>query len=129
MALKQPASMDECIYFSNRSMGNGKAMAWVFRKDCPKCGAKMGKPIEKGKVKIRADYYECPKCKFKEDKKEHEESLTMSIIYTCPECNNQGETTTQYKRKAWKGVQAYVFECGKCNAKLGITKKLKEPKK
>ena len=49
MALKQPESMDECFYFTNRTLeeGKGRATAWVFKPDCPKCGkAKMGKPID-----------------------------------------------------------------------------------
>jgi predicted RNA-binding Zn-ribbon protein involved in translation (DUF1610 family) len=128
IALKQPESMEECIYFSNRTMGEGKARAWVFRKECPKCKATMGKPVVKGKVKIRADHYICPKCEFTESKEEHEDSLEMNIVYTCPECKHEGEATTQYKLKTWKGVKAYVFECGGCGEKIGITKKMKEPK-
>ena len=40
MALKEPSSMDECIYFTNRTLvgGKGKIRAWVYRKFCPKCG-------------------------------------------------------------------------------------------
>jgi len=130
--MKEPESMDECIYFSNRSIGEGKARSWVMRKECPAChNATMGKPLDEktGRPKIRADEYTCPKCKHTEEKTEHEESLEMSIIYTCPECKNEGEATTPYQRKTWKGVKAYVFECGSCHAKLGITKKMKEPKK
>ncbi len=46
MALRQPESMDEVIYFTRRVIGNGKAVAWVYRKDCPECGAKMGNPVD-----------------------------------------------------------------------------------
>ena len=60
---------------------------------------------------------------------EHEESLTMNIVYRCPDCGHEGEATTEYKRKSWQGVKAYVFVCDKCDAKIGITIKMKEPKK
>ena len=131
MTLKIPESMNECLYFTNRSNDNGKIMAWVLRKDCPKCKkAKMGKPIKKnGKVDKKADYYECPACKYQESEDQIGKGLHLSIIYTCPKCNNQGETTTEYQRKPYQGVKAYVFNCQKCNEKLGITQKLKEPKK
>jgi len=36
MTLKRPESMEECVYFTNRVIGDGRAMAWVFRKECPK---------------------------------------------------------------------------------------------
>jgi len=125
--LKQPESMDECLYFTNREIGNGWVKAWVFRKTCPKCEkALMGKPIEKGKVKTRAKEYVCNECGYKESKEEHESSLTMNIIYKCPYCGFEGETTTEYKRKTFKGVPAYVFTCQKCGKKIAITKKLKD---
>lgn len=131
MARKQPESMDECLYFTNRTLGEkGHAIAWVFRKECPRCKkAIMGKPVEKGKVKTRAKEYVCPECGYTEDKKEHEESLNLEIEYVCPECGHSGDTETAYKRKSFKGVPAFVFECQGCGAKLGITKKMKAPKK
>ena len=130
MALKFPNSMDECIYFTNRAFeNNGKALAWVYRKPCPKCKkATMGKPVVKGKVKLRSEEYVCPGCNFTEQKEEHEESLMVEIQYTCPKCTFSGEATTQYKRKSFQGVPAYVFECGKCHEKLALTKKMKAPK-
>ena len=131
MSLRIPESMDECIYFTRRTLdNNGKIMAWVYRKTCPKCGEKMGKPLDPKtkKPKIRADTYECSACGFSEQKKEHEESLNIEIIYTCPYCGNSGEATTEYKRKVWEGVPAYVFACGKCGKKIGITKKMKGKK-
>ena len=99
MALRQPESMDEVIYFTRRAIGNGKAIAWVYRKDCPKCGEKMGKPVDAktGKVKSRADIYVCPKCGHTEEKKEHEESLQVEAKYTCPHCGKEGEGKTQCK--------------------------------
>ncbi len=48
MQLKKPDSMEECLYFTNRSIGNGNAIAWVYRKECPKCKkGRLGKPIKK----------------------------------------------------------------------------------
>ena len=126
MALRFPKSMDECIYFSNRSINDNSVTAWVYRKDCPKCKkAKMGKPVEKGKVKIRADEYVCPSCGYRENKKEHEESLELQVKYTCPHCGKEGESTTQYKRKNYKGVQSFVVACQHCGEAIPLTKKLK----
>ena len=98
-----PDSVDECLYFSRRSLGEtGQAVAWVKKIDCPECGkAKMGKPVEGGKVKIRAKEYVCPECGHTEEKKEYEEKCEMEIIYTCPHCGHEGEATTPYKKKAF----------------------------
>ena len=130
MSLKIPESTEECLYFTRRTLGEkGKIMAWVYKKDCPKCGkAKMGKPVEKGSVKIRAKEYVCPGCSHAEEKKAHEESCMVEVIYTCPQCGSEGEATTEYKRKSFYGVPAYVFACGKCGKKIGITKKMKAKK-
>ena len=70
MALEIPESMDSCLYFTNRSLDpEGQILAWVYKKECPKCkAAKMGKPVVKGKVKIRAKEYVCPKCDYTEEK-------------------------------------------------------------
>ena len=129
--LKMPDSMDECIYFTRRAFNNGRIIAWVKKKPCPQCGEKMGKPLDEktGRPKIRADIYECPACKFSEPKQEHEESLNVEIIYTCPQCGHNGETTTPCKRKSFEGVKAYVFTCEGCGKKIGITKKMAEGKK
>lgn len=132
MAVTEPESMEELVYFTNRIVeeGKGRIKAWVYKKTCPKCGkAKMGKPVEKGKVKIRAKEYTCPECGFTEEKKEHEESLTLEAKYTCPSCGKEGENTTLYKRKTFMGVPAYVVECCNCNTKIPITKKMKDIKK
>ncbi|MBU0456559.1 MAG: hypothetical protein ABH824_05405 [Nanoarchaeota archaeon] len=130
MALKIPESMDECLYFTNRSLGDGHLLAWVYRKECPKCKkAKMGKPVEKGKIKTRATEYVCPECGFTEEKIEHEESLILEAQYTCPKCGKEGESTAPYKRKAYKGVQAYIVECQHCGEIIPVTKKLKDIKK
>jgi predicted RNA-binding Zn-ribbon protein involved in translation (DUF1610 family) len=125
MTLTLPESMDECIYFTNR----GEILAWVYRKECPKCKkARMGKPVVKGKVKTRADTYECPACGFSESKTEHEESLKLEAQYTCPACGKKGESTGQYKRKAYQGVPSYIVDCEHCGEQIALTKKLKEPK-
>ena len=121
--------MDECIYFTNRSIDKGEVTAWVYRKDCPKCKkAKMGKPVVKGKIKTRAEEYTCPACGYTEQKTEHEESLQLEAKYTCPYCGKKGESVGQYKRKNYKGAQSYVVNCQHCKEVIPITKKLKEPK-
>lgn len=133
MAFEIPDSMDECIYFTRRMIGDGgkgKIMAWVIKELCPKCRkGKMGKPVEDGSVKIRAKEYRCPSCGHTVPKDEYEPTLTVMIKYTCPYCGNAGEATTPYKRKTFEGVPSYVFECSKCHKKIGITKKMKAPKK
>ena len=121
--------MDECIYFTNRSIDDGEVTAWVYRKDCPKCKkAKMGKPVVKGKVKTRAEEYVCPACGYTEQKQEHEESLQLEVKYTCPHCKKSGESVGQYKRKNYKGVQSYLVTCQHCKEIIPVTKKLKKPK-
>jgi len=131
MAITEPESTEGLIYFTNRTLDpDGKVMAWVYKAECPECGkAEMGKPVEKGKVRIRAKEYVCPECGHTEEKAEHEEKLTLEIKYTCPHCSFSGETTTEYKRKSFEGVPSYVFLCEKCGRKIGITKKMKKGKK
>ncbi|MDP3698459.1 MAG: hypothetical protein Q8R47_02635 [Nanoarchaeota archaeon] len=129
ITLRTPQSMDECIYFTNRSIDDGEVTAWVYRKDCPKCKkAKMGKPVVKGKVKTRAEEYVCPACGYIEQKQEHEESLQLQAKYTCPYCGKEGESTAQYKRKNYKGVQSFVVACQHCKEIIPVTKKLKKIK-
>jgi predicted RNA-binding Zn-ribbon protein involved in translation (DUF1610 family) len=135
MALKMPESMDECIYFTRRT--KPQTVAWVFREKCPKCTkALMGKPRDSsGKVKIRAKEYVCPECKFSMEKKAFEDTLTANIQYTCPKCNNSGETQIPFKRKKVKiydeeegkekMADAIVFNCQKCSYKMAVTKKMK----
>ena len=127
MALKEPESMEELIYFTRRGIGDGKVMAWVNKNKCPKCGkALMGKPKDKGKVKIRAKEYVCPECGHTEEKKEHEETLTCSIKYTCPSCSFEGEAEVPFKRKKIDGVDTIRIQCEKCGVNIDITKKMKE---
>ena len=138
MLLKEPASMDECVYFTNRIIENGKIKAWVFKEKCPKCGkGLMGKPKDEktGKPKIRAEEYTCPDCSHTVDKLEYEDTLTANIKYTCPHCSHQGEAQQSFKRKKIQrideetgkktSVDAVRFQCQKCGKNIDITKKMK----
>jgi len=127
MALKEPQSMDECIYYTQRSIGAGKARVWVFKEPCPKCKkVNMGKPVDKnGKVKIRAKEYVCPNCSHTVEKTAYEETLTCNVQYVCSACSYSGETQTPYKRKKVDGVHAIQITCEKCKNKINITKKMK----
>ena len=129
MALTEPESMSECLYFTRRTLDDvsgGHVVAWVKKAKCPKCGkGLMGKPIEKGHVRIRSEDYECPVCKYIVSKEEYEPTLQIEIQFTCPKCRKSGETTTQYKRKSFQGVQSYVFDCTFCGEKIPLTKKMK----
>ena len=133
MSLEMPESMDECFYFTNRTLDEtGTAIAWVKKPICPKCGkGKMGKPVDAktGKVKSRAKEYTCKECGHTVPKDEFDQTMKVEIQYKCPECGKEGEATSEYKLKSYKGVKAYVFVCEHCGAKLGITKKMKKPKK
>ena len=133
MALKQPESMDECIYFTQRSLDGdkGSVRVWVFKQTCPKCKkAIMGKPRDKkGKVQIRAKEYVCPGCGYTLEKKAYEESSTANAEYTCPACGHSGEAQTLFKRKNIEGIPTLRFGCSKCKANIDVTKKLKEKKK
>ncbi len=128
---REPESMEELVYFTNRTVeNNGKIKAWAYKLKCPECKKGiMGKPVEKGKVKVRAKEYVCNNCGYTESKAEHEKKLIIEIKYTCPYCGNSGEATTEYKRKTWHGVPSYVFMCSKCGKSIGITKKMKSKKK
>ncbi len=132
MALKQPESMDECVYFTNRSLENGKGSVkvWVFKQTCPKCRkAIMGKPRDsKGKVRTRADEYVCSSCGYSVEKKAYEESLTANAEYTCQACGSSGEAQIQFKRKNIEGIPTLRFQCVKCKANIDVTKKMKEKK-
>jgi len=135
MALKIPTSMEECLYFTNRSLDGefeGQVLAWVYRKLCPKCKKdNMGKPInpKTDQPKTRAKEYVCPSCGYEEAKSEHEASLTLEAKYTCPHCGKEGESSCPYVRKTFQGVKAFVIECSECGEKIALTKKMKEPKK
>ena len=91
----------------------------------------MGKPInpKTGKVIKKSEVYACHACGHELPVAEAESLATVEIKYTCPFCRKSGEATTPYVRKPWQGVPAYIFACGSCKEKIGITKKLKIPKK
>lgn len=137
MALREPQSMDECVYFTRRELGaNGKVVTWVFRQECPKCHkALMGKPVEKGKVKIRTKQYVCPECGYTINEDEYEETLTASIKYTCPYCGFVGEIQVPFRRKKVQmldeetgkktAAESLRFTCQKCSKNIDITKKMK----
>ncbi|MBN1645897.1 hypothetical protein JW868_02545 [Candidatus Woesearchaeota archaeon] len=130
MTISMPESMDDCFYFTRRVIGNGKVVCWVSKPLCPKCKkAKMGKPVEKGKVKIRATEYVCPSCNYTVGKAEFEPTLNAEAMYTCPHCRKEGGSTTPYKRKSIGGVQALRFACEHCGGFIDVTKKLAEKKK
>lgn len=136
--LKEPSFMDECIYFTNRTLGNGSVKAWVYKQNCPKCNkALMGKPKDKkGKVQIRSKEYVCPSCGYSAQKDSYEKTLTAEVKYTCPHCKHQGEATIPFIRKKVKVfdqeeqkstmIDSLRFQCAKCNKNIDITKKLKE---
>ncbi len=131
MALKIPTSIDQVVYFTNRAKDKLRIKAWTYKKVCPKCKkGLMGKPIDPktGKRKIRATEYICPECNYSEEKKAHEESLTLEAQYTCPACGKSGESTCVYKRKTFMGVPSYIITCQHCSEKIPITKKLRDPK-
>lgn len=128
--MQEPTNMDELLYFTNRLTPELKIKAWTRKKKCPKCQkALMGKPVSKGKVKIRATEYVCPACGFSEEKLTHEASLTLEAIYTCPKCKKNGTSTAPFKRKTYMGVPSFIVECEHCGEKIALTKKLKAPKK
>ncbi len=125
MALKQPDSVDECVYFTRRALGpKGRVTAWAFWKECPQCHKGLMKRPKKTSLT-----YDCPSCGYAEPKAEHEAGLVVNVEYVCPSCGHAGEATTEYKRKSWQGVKAYLFSCAQCKEKIGVTKKLKDPKK
>lgn len=137
MNVKEPTSIDECVYFTQRIIGEGKAKAWVYKEKCPKCGnSLMGKPRnERGKIKIRAKEYQCPECKYKAEKEEYESTLTAQVRYTCPHCKCDGGAELPFKRKKVQRineetgkketVEVLRVECDKCKANIDITKKMK----
>lgn len=130
--IEMPNSVDECIYFTNRTIGEGKAICWVKKQLCPKCKKSlMGKPKDPktGKVQIRAKEYVCPSCKYTIEKTEYEETLTAEVMYTCPACKFKGDASTIFKRKNIDGVKTLRIQCSKCKANIDITKKMKDPKK
>lgn len=133
-----PESMDALVYFTRRTIGKGKAMAWAYKIPCPKCKKGiMSKPKDEktGKVKIRATAYVCESCLHSIEKGEYEDMLTCEIVYTCPKCLKSGEAEVSFKRKKValvneetgkkSSVPAVVFNCKDCDEKIAITRKMK----
>ena len=84
MTLKVPTNTLDCLYFTNRSIGEeGYAKAWVYKGTCPKCNTlTIGKPIKKnGKVDKKAEVYECSTCKYQQPNEEAEAKLKVEIKY------------------------------------------------
>ena len=131
--LKEPESMDELVYYTNRDLDNGgEAVCWVRRGKCPKCGkGMMGKPRDPktGKAKIRASEYVCPECGNTVEKGEYEDTLTAEAKYTCPHCKKQGQSTASFKRKKIDGVDTLRIKCEHCGGNIDITKKMAEKKR
>ena len=143
MALQQPTNIEECIYFTNRSIWKGKTKVWVFREKCPQCKeGLMGKPKnpKSGKPFIRAKEYTCSKCNHCIEGKEYENTLIANILYTCQYCSYEGEIQIPFKRKRVKikeedlndgeprkakVVDALQFQCQKCGKNIDVTKKMK----
>jgi hypothetical protein len=138
MQLKEPQSMDECGYMTNRFIGDkGKLRCWVFKQQCSECHkGMMGKPKDSktGKPRIRAKEYVCDSCGRVAEKVEYEAGLTANIAYTCPKCEKDGEHQMPFKRRKMKmfdeakgkdvTVEALKFECD-CGEKILVTKKMK----
>jgi len=138
MAVKEPQSMDELVYFTKRAIGEGSATAWVYRGKCPKCKkGLMSKPInpKTGKVKIRAKEYVCSECGHIEEKEEFEKTLTVEVKYLCPHCKADGDATAPFVRKKVSRkdpdsgkrtvVEVIRVSCSKCAGNIDITKKMK----
>ena len=136
MPIKEPESMDELIYFTNRTIGKGTAVVWARKGLCPKCNkGTMGKPKDPktGKVKIRAKEYMCPECSHTVEKEAYEETLFAEANFTCPHCGEQGEARIPFQRKKItvideKGkktrIEVLRFPC-KCGKTVDVSKKMK----
>lgn len=125
--MREPESMKQLHYYTDRKIGEGRARVWVFRKECPECGkGLMGKPKRNGKFKRRAKSYECPECGYSMPKEEYEDQRIANIQYKCPECGHEGEMEAPYKRKKISGVLTLRIQCEECGSNIDITKKMKK---
>lgn len=137
--IKEPISMEELVYFTNRRIKDKIVKVWAYKGKCPKCGkGLMGKERDEktGKPKIRSAVYECPECGHKVEKEEYEDTLVGQSKYECPECGYAGEGEFPFMRKKVmlfdeetqkkRSADAIVFNCSKCKAKIIVTKKMKE---
>ena len=129
--LPQPESMDDLMYFTRRTVFDGRVVAWVFKPECPACGeAQMRKPRNKdGKPKTRSKTYVCPACEHEEKKSDVKANATVNVHYICPHCEHEGDATTDYKRRTYMGKKSFVFQCAECWQEIPITKRVKQPKK
>ena len=109
MTLEEPKSMDDCLYFTNRTIGGGKTMAWVLRPLCEKCNeGRFGKPIKKnGKPDKKAEYFECPKCKAQMTNEEAEETL-KNIQYSHL-LGQSNEVSMSQRRKFYWWIKEKTF--------------------
>lgn len=128
--MRRPESMDECIYFTNRDLGDkGSVLCWVFRDECPECHkAFMAKPRDPktGKPKVRSKVYVCEECGYEVEKEEYETGLMANVDYTCPHCEHEAEVQVPFRRKNIKGIPTLRINCEECGANIDITKKMKE---
>jgi len=134
MPLRQPESMDECVYFTRRTNPTGTIVAWVFRAQCPACNkGLMGKPIDKkGKVLKKSPNYICKECKHEAEKEAYEDTLIVNIDYVCPHCGSHAECQVPFKRiKARildeatgkkKNCDVIRFPCAACKTDVDIIK-------
>ncbi|MDP6641851.1 MAG: hypothetical protein QGF74_00515 [Candidatus Nanoarchaeia archaeon] len=133
--MREPTSMDECVYHTIQTIGKGKARLWVLRENCLECGkALMSKPKDPktGRFKTRSKEYICSECGHTEDIEEYAEKLNASIQYTCPKCEHKGELEVPFKRKKTKFFDemkkkevrklALIFNCQKCNEEIKVIK-------
>ena len=138
MILKEPKSIGECVYFTQRIIDKGHVKAWVLKELCPKCKKGiMSKPHnpKTGRIQIRSNEYKCPECGYTAEKQEYEDTLTANIQYICPYCLFKGETQVPFKRKKVqvfdeekmkkKTIDSLRFQCEKCKKNIDITKKMK----
>src|SRR3989344_1530174 len=99
MMLQLPSSVDECVYFTRRSLGKGKVAAWVPREICNVCKKGiMEKPRDPktNRFKLRAKEYICTACKVVVPIEEYENTLTLCALYTCPSCSKEGDASVPY---------------------------------
>ncbi|MFT4310176.1 MAG: hypothetical protein ACMXYC_00940 [Candidatus Woesearchaeota archaeon] len=129
MTLQEPKSMDDVFYFTNRTLENGGWLkAWVYKPASPKGKGVLSLPKTKtGKPDKKATVY-VDEAGNEYDRKETDATLFVEVKYKSPYTQKEGEAKTPYKRKKFKGVDAFVFEDQEGN-KIPITKKLKEVKK
>ncbi|MDD9953120.1 MAG: hypothetical protein OXR66_02185 [Candidatus Woesearchaeota archaeon] len=128
MTLREPESMDECLYFTRRKLENdGWARAWVYRPLSPD-GNPLGKPKDPktGKVKIRSKVYVDHETGYEVSADELD--LNVEIKYKSPFTGEEGETTVPFKWKTYQGVKSIVFLDSDGN-KIALTKKMSAPKK